>query len=80
MGHIESDNPTRHIWLAHIIHRRFGVIRSNEAGVKYGFMFGLKELLLLKFISQFTRKKNKQTNKQTNKEKEKENKPMLGLT
>jgi len=41
----------------------------------------LKELLLLKSISQFTKKKeNKQINKQTNKEKEKEKKPMLGLT
>ena len=36
---------------------------SNEVGVKFGFILGLKELLLLKSISQFTRKK-KQTNKQ----------------
>ena len=50
---------------------------SNEIGVKYGFMLGLKELLFLKCISQYTKKK---TNKQTNKDKEKENKPILGLT
>ena len=43
--------------------------KSNEVGVKYGFILGLKKLLLLKSISQF--KKNKQTNNQTNKEKEK---------
>ena len=42
---------------------------SNEVGVKYRFIFGLKKLLLLKSISQYTKK---QTNKQTNKEKEKE--------
>ena len=44
---------------------------SNEVGVKYGFILGLKELLLLNSISQtFTNKKEK-TNKQTNKKKEK---------
>ena len=48
---------------------------SNEVGVKYGFILGLKELS----ISQFTKKKNKQTDKQTNKKKKK-NKPMLELT
>ena len=48
---------------------------SNEVRVKYGFILGLKELLLLKSISQF-----RKTNKQTNKQKGKENKPMLGLT
>ena len=38
---------------------------SNEVRVKYGFIFELKKLLLLKSISQFTKKKtNKQTNKQ----------------
>ena len=47
---------------------------SNKVGVKYGFIYGLKKLLLLKSISQFTKKENKQTNKQ------KENKPMLELT
>jgi len=49
--------------------------KSNDVGVKYGFILGLKELLLLKSISQFIKK-----NKQTNKEKEKESKPVLGLT
>ena len=39
---------------------------SNEIGVKYGFILGMKKLLLLKSISQFTKKK-KQTNEQTNK-------------
>ena len=42
------------------------LFESNEVGVKYEFILGLKELLL-KFISQFTRKK-KQTNKKTNKQ------------
>jgi len=53
---------------------------SNEVRVKYGFIFELKELLLLKSIAQYTAKKKtiNQTNKQINKEKE--NKPMLGLT
>ena len=37
---------------------------SNEVGVKYEFILSLKKLLLLKSISQFTKKKNKQTNKQ----------------
>ena len=46
---------------------------SNKVGMKYEFILGLKELLL-KSISQFTKKKNKQTNK------EKENKSILGLT
>ena len=41
---------------------------SNEVKVKYGFILGLKKLLLLKFISQFTKKKtNRQANKQTKK-------------
>jgi len=60
--------------LVHVVHSRVGVIRVNEVGVKYGFILGLKKLMLLKSISQFTKKKNKQTKK------EKENKPMLGLT
>jgi len=38
---------------------------SNGVGVKYGFILGLKELLLLNSISQtITNKKMKQTNKQ----------------
>ena len=39
---------------------------SNEVGVKYGFVLGLKELLWLKSISQYTKKKTnkQQTNKQ----------------
>jgi len=37
--------------------------------VKYGFILGLKELLLLKSISQF-RKTNKQTNNKQKKEKQ----------
>ena len=36
---------------------------SIEVGVKYEFILALKKLLLLKSISQFTKKKNKQTNK-----------------
>ena len=43
----------------------------NEVGVKYGFILGLKKLLLLKSISQFTKEKNKQTNKQIKKKKRK---------
>ena len=38
---------------------------SNRVGVKYGFIFGLKELLLLNSISQtITNKKEKANNKQ----------------
>ena len=49
----------------------------NEVRVKYGFILGLKKLLL-KSISQQTQTKGK--NKQRNKQKEKKsNKPMLGL-
>jgi len=44
---------------------------SNEVGVKYGFILGLKELLLLNSISQTNT--NKQKSKQTNKQKEKKN-------
>ena len=55
---------------------RLELSESNDVRVKYGFILGLKKLLLLKSISQFTKKENKQTNKQ----REKENKPMLGLT
>ena len=51
---------------------------SSEVEVKYEFILGLKKLLLLKSISQFTKKIK--TNKQQIKKKEKENKPMLGLT
>ena len=43
---------------------------SNRVGVKYGFIFGLKELLLLNSISQtITNKKEKASNKQKRKEK-----------
>ena len=51
------------------------IVDNVEVRVKYRFIFGLKKLLLLKFISQYTKRK---TNKQTNRKKE--NKPMLGLT
>ena len=38
---------------------------TNGVGVKYGFILGLKELLLLNFISQtITNKKEKSNNKQ----------------
>jgi len=42
--------------------------------VKYGFILGLKKLLLLKFISQFTKKKSKQINTQIKKKKKKKEK------
>jgi len=49
---------------------------SNGVGVKYEFILGLKELLLLNSISQtITNKKGKANNKQ--KEKEKKSKPSL---
>ena len=54
---------------------------SNEVSVKYGFILGLKELLLLNFISQtITNKKRK--SKQTNKKKERKikTKPIQRLT
>ena len=44
---------------------------SNEIRVKYEFILGLKKLLLLKSISQFTKKK---TNKQTKKERKRKRK------
>ena len=50
---------------------------SNEVGVKYGFLLGLKKNVVIKIYFIIYKK---QTNKQINKEKEKENKPMLGLT
>jgi len=47
---------------------------NNEADVKYGFILGLKKLLLLNFISQtITNKKEKENNKQ----KERKSKPSL---
>ena len=44
------------------------LFESNEVGVKYGFILGLKKLLLLKSISQFTKKKNKQIKKENEKQ------------
>ena len=29
MGHIESDNPIRPIWLVHVVHSRVEIIRVN---------------------------------------------------
>ena len=55
--------------MVHVVHTELELSESNEVGVKYGFILGLKKLLLLKSISQFTRKKNKQTNKQIKKKK-----------
>ena len=53
---------------------------NNEANVKYGFILGLKELLLLNSISQ-TNTNKKEKSKQTNKKEEKiKTKPILGLT
>ena len=67
LGHILSQIiPVRHIrFMLYIV--RSELSESNEVRVKYEFILGLKELLLLKSISQF-RKTNKQTNK-TKKEK-----------
>jgi len=45
---------------------RLELSESNKVEVKYAFIFGLKKLLLLKSISQFTKMK---TNKQIKKKK-----------
>ena len=73
LGHILSRIiPIRHIRLLYIAGSELS--KSNEIGVKYGFILGLKKLLLLKSISQFTKEKNKQTNKQTNKQRKRKRK------
>ena len=73
VGHIESNNPNLAYMMVHVVHIQVEDIRVNEARVKYGFILGLKKLLLLKSISQFTKRKqtNKQTNKQIKKKKKK---------
>ena len=52
---------------------------SNEVGVKYGFILGLKKFLLLKSISQSNTNQKKQTNNKESRKKSK-TKPILGLT
>ena len=42
---------------------------DNEVDVKYGFIVGLKKLLLLNSISQTNTKKKEKTNKQTKRNK-----------
>ena len=55
--------------MVHIVKGRLELSETNGVGVKYGFIFGLKELLLLNSISQtITNKKKEQT---TNKKKRK---------
>ena len=50
--------------MIHIVKSWVGIIRINGVGVKYGFILGLKKLLLLNSISQtITNKKEKQTTK-----------------
>ena len=44
---------------------------SNEVGVKYGFVLGLKKLLLLDFISQTITNKKEKANKQIKRKKSK---------
>jgi len=46
------------------------LFESNEIGVKYGFILGLKKLLLLNSISQTNTKKKEKAN---NKQKERKN-------
>jgi len=43
------------------------LFESNEVGVKYGFILGLKKLLLLKSISQTNTNKRQKAIKQTKK-------------
>ena len=57
--------------MVHVVIAESELSETNEVKVKYGFILGLKKLLLLKSISQFTKKKNKQTNKYRKKEKRK---------
>ena len=53
---------------------------DNEVDVKYGFILGLKKLLLLNFISQTITNKKEKTNKQTKRKKKIKTKPILRLT
>jgi len=53
---------------------------SNGVGVKYGFILGLKELLLLNSILQTITNKKKKKKQTTNKKKENQNQAILGLT
>ena len=80
MGCIDSDksNP---VYLVGAYCKKPGWnYPSNGVGEKYGFIFGLKELLLLNSISQtITNKKEKSNNKQKEKKKIK-TKPILRLT
>ena len=59
MGCIDSDKSNPVYLVGHIVKVRLKLSKSNGVGVEYGFMLGLKELLLLKSISQFTKKKRK---------------------
>jgi len=59
--------------LVHIVKTGLELSETNGVGVKYGFILGLKELLLLNSISQtITNKKEK-----ANKQKEIKSKPSL---
>jgi len=53
---IPTTSSLKNFWT-----RKSSLVSARMIGVKYGFIFGLKKLLLLKSISQFTKKK---TNKQ----------------
>ena len=56
---------TRCIWLVHIVKTGLKLSKTNGVGVRYGFILGLKELLLLNSISHtITNKKEKSNNKQ----------------
>ena len=49
------------------------LFETNEVGVKYGFILGLKKLLLLNFISQTITNKKKRKSKQQTKKEENQN-------
>jgi len=53
---------------------------TNGVGVKYGFILGLKELLLLNSISQTITNKKEKASKQTKRKKKIKIKPILRLT
>jgi len=79
LGHISSRIISiRHIRLVHVLHSGSELSESNEVGVKYGFIYEWKKFLLLKSISQFT-KKRKQTNNQTNKERKRKRKQAYAI-
>jgi len=79
MGYMIRISPTRCIWLVHIVKNRVGIIRIKWGRCEYGFILGLKELLLLSISQTITNKKEK-TNKQIKRKEKIKTKPVLRFT